>query len=246
LAIAEGLVVLIQISEKLLVLSMNILVIGNDAHLQECREKFGGVHQYKLAMHQQEAVIFFDTADVIFDFIVDEGYQTEFYQNYLKGIVFLNTSFVTLAKLTDKIRNPINRIFFGFCGMPTFLNRELLEVSLRSQQDSAQLQQICKTLNTDYVVVDDQVGLVTPRVICMIINEAFYTVQEGTATKEDIDVAMKLGTNYPFGPFEWSEKIGLENIKRLLSAVYEDTRDERYKICPLLENNSDNDLDQSC
>jgi 3-hydroxybutyryl-CoA dehydrogenase len=214
---------------------MNILVIGNDAHLQECRDKFGEEHQYSLAKNQHESVNFFDTVDVIFDFIAyEDDSQNEFYQNYLKGIIFLNTSFVTLAKLTGKIKDATTCIFFGFCGMPTFLNRELLEVSLRSQQDSAKLQQICKALNTDYVVVDDQVGLVTPRVICMIINEAFYTVQEGTATKEDIDVAMKLGTNYPFGPFEWCGKIGIRNVCKLLSAVYNDTQDKRYEITPLL------------
>jgi 3-hydroxybutyryl-CoA dehydrogenase len=69
----------------------------------------------------------------------------------------------------------------------------------------------------------------------MIINEAYYTVQEGTATRADIDLAMKLGTNYPYGPFEWCERIGLEHVYHLLEAVYDDTKDERYKIAPLLK-----------
>ena len=77
--------------------------------------------------------------------------------------------------------------------------------------------------------------MVTPRIIFMIINEAYYTVQEGTATREDIDQGMKLGTNYPFGPFEWAEKIGLDNVYETLEAIYEDTKEERYKICPLLK-----------
>ncbi|HRG10176.1 MAG TPA: 3-hydroxyacyl-CoA dehydrogenase family protein, partial [Cyclobacteriaceae bacterium] len=59
----------------------------------------------------------------------------------------------------------------------------------------------------------------TPRVICMIINEAYFTVEEGTATREDVDLAMKLGTNYPLGPFEWTEKIGLQNIVNVLDTV---------------------------
>jgi 3-hydroxybutyryl-CoA dehydrogenase len=84
-------------------------------------------------------------------------------------------------------------------------------------------------------VVADRVGFVAPRVICMIINEAFYTVQEGTASKEDIDQAMKLGTNYPYGPFEWCEKIGVIQVYELLDVVYNDTKDERYKIAPLLK-----------
>jgi 3-hydroxybutyryl-CoA dehydrogenase len=69
----------------------------------------------------------------------------------------------------------------------------------------------------------------------MVINEAYYTLQEKTATTADIDLAMKLGTNYPYGPFEWAARIGLENIYQLLQAVYADTQDERYRICPLLK-----------
>ena len=68
----------------------------------------------------------------------------------------------------------------------------------------------------------------------MIINEAYYTVEEGTATCEDIDLAMKLGTNYPYDPFEWTQKIGIRNVCQVLSAVFENTKDERYTICPLL------------
>jgi 3-hydroxybutyryl-CoA dehydrogenase len=69
----------------------------------------------------------------------------------------------------------------------------------------------------------------------MIINEAYYTVEEGTATRADVDLAMKLGTNYPYGPFEWSQKIGLGSVYDVLLAVYEATHDERYLICPLLK-----------
>jgi 3-hydroxybutyryl-CoA dehydrogenase len=119
--------------------------------------------------------------------------------------------------------------------MPTFLNRNILEVSLWKKEDEAKLTQICRDLRTDYLLVDDRVGLVTPRVVCMIINEAYYAVQEGTASRSDIDIAMRLGTNYPYGPFEWSTKIGIKHVYELLEAVYEDTKDERYKICPLLK-----------
>ena len=90
-------------------------------------------------------------------------------------------------------------------------------------------------LGTEITLVDDRVGMVTPRIIAMIINEAYYTVQEGTASKADIDTGMKLGTNYPMGPFEWVQKWGLTNIYELLEALYLDSKDERYKICPLLK-----------
>jgi 3-hydroxybutyryl-CoA dehydrogenase len=108
-------------------------------------------------------------------------------------------------------------------------------VVLLKENDAEKLKDICQQLQTKFLLIDDRVGLVTPRVICMIINEAYYTFQEGTATKEDIDLGMKLGTNYPFGPFEWCNRIGIRHVYELLEAVYEDTNDERYKICPLLK-----------
>ena len=66
----------------------------------------------------------------------------------------------------------------------------------------------------------------------MIINEAYFALEESISTKEEIDIAMKLGTNYPYGPFEWGKKIGLKNIRNLL---YELTLEERrYQPAPLL------------
>ena len=55
------------------------------------------------------------------------------------------------------------------------------------------------------------------------------------STKSSIDISMKLGTNYPFGPFEWADKIGIKNVYEILENLYNDTKDERYKICPLLK-----------
>jgi 3-hydroxybutyryl-CoA dehydrogenase len=126
-------------------------------------------------------------------------------------------------------------IKFGFCGLPTLLNRRLLEVSLYQEADRAKLAEACAALGTDYRVVADRVGLVTPRVICQIINEACFTVQEGTATMQDVDLGMKLGTNYPRGPFAWANAIGVERVYAVLEALWQDTHDERYKVCPLLK-----------
>lgn len=80
-----------------------------------------------------------------------------------------------------------------------------------------------------------RVGMVSPRIIFMIINEAYFTLQEGTANREDIDKGMKLGTAYPLGPFEWCEKVGIKNVYETLSALYADTSDERYRICSMLK-----------
>lgn len=210
---------------------MNILVIGNEWNGQECREKFGTEHTWWRVSNYQEAQNYLKTTEVIFDFIPGPTIDVKIFTHQ---IVFLNTTLITLSTLL-KNSSTAGASFFGFCGLPTFLNRERLEVSVANEGDVAGLKEICGRLNTKHALVADTVGMVTPRIVCMIINEAYYTVAEGTATRSDIDLAMKLGTNYPYGPFEWAERIGLKKVYEVLAAVHTTTRDERYLICPLLK-----------
>jgi 3-hydroxybutyryl-CoA dehydrogenase len=215
---------------------MNILVIGEQNHMEECKEKFGKTHQYQFAKGHQEAEKYFLSSNIIFDFIIDESPdQMEVYRDHPKVIAFLNTTKISLLELISSFSGPIECSLFGFNGLPTFLNRDILEIAISRQIDFQVLESICKQLQTKFLAIDDRVGMVTPRVICMIINEAYYTFQEGTASREDIDKGMKLGTNYPYGPFEWCQRIGIRHVYELLEAVYEDTKNERYKICPLLK-----------
>jgi 3-hydroxybutyryl-CoA dehydrogenase len=123
----------------------------------------------------------------------------------------------------------------GMNALPTFIDRPLLECCATHEIDQVVAQEKLKELGLETRFVKSRVGLVTPRIVCMIINEAYYTVQEGTASREDIDLGMKLGTAYPKGPFEWSQEIGIDHVYETLEALYQDTKDERYKICPLLK-----------
>ena len=127
--------------------------------------------------------------------------------------------------------------FLGINALPGFIDRNRLEWSNPYGVDcETEIEAICSALAYEHhTKVESRVGMVTPRIICMIINEAFYTVQEGTATAPDIDIAMKLGTNYPKGPFEFLETIGVKNVYQVLESVYQDTHEERYKICPALK-----------
>ena len=211
---------------------MEILVIGNEFNLQESRQKFGDHHHYHFAESHLEVENYLKSEAVILDFKIGADYnQISVYQNF-SGIVFLDVMRNTLDQMIHESR----AIFYGFCGLPTFLNREILEVSLGSKSDENKLKEVCRRLNTKFAIVKDQVGLVTPRVICQIINEAYFAIEEKIASRSDIDLAMKLGTNYPYGPFEWGEKIGIKNVYELLRAIYESSRNERYKICELLRN----------
>ena len=69
-----------------------------------------------------------------------------------------------------------------------------------------------------------------PRVISMIINEAYFSSEEKMATNEDIDTAMKFGVNYPLGPFEWAQKIGHDKVILVLDELYQVTGDPRYRV----------------
>lgn len=213
---------------------MKILVIGNPVHFQECREKLGD-HAYTHLPSHGKAETNLTAHDLVFDFLIDQA--PEFYKTYASTPItgFLNTCRISLAAIAQQVGGSTKCTMFGFNGLPTQFNREFLEVSVLKADDAVLLKKTCEQLKTAFLLVDDRVGLVTPRVICMIINEAYYTVQEGTASKEDIDLAMKLGTNYPYGPFEWCRKIGIRNVYELIQAVYDDTKDERYKISPLMK-----------
>lgn len=214
---------------------MRILIVGDGQHIEECKQKLGSSHSYSAVADHENIQKQLRDKDVVFDFMIDHEFEE--FENYIDSTipVFLNTAKISLAELSNTVDNGVKSTIFGFNGLPTFFNRPILEVSVFKKEDAAKLESIAKALGTAYLIVEDRVGLVTPRVICMIINEAYYTVQEGTATREDIDVAMKLGTNYPFGPFEWCNRIGVKNVYEILEAVYDDTKDERYKICPLLK-----------
>lgn len=232
---------------------MHILVIDGGHVEVEFREKFGPAHEYTFltspfvlagegyAYRAEELKAAIVIAEVVFDM----GWYSHLIA--LPGQrIFANA---VEESLLDKVRlinaSPANRrptasgqipfALFGFCGLPTLLNRPLLEVSLYHEADREKLAATCAALGTGYRVVADRVGLVTPRVICMIINEACYTVQEGTATMQAVDMAMQLGTRYPRGPFAWANAIGVERVYAVLEALWQDTHDERYKICPLLK-----------
>jgi len=122
----------------------------------------------------------------------------------------------------------------GINAWPGCLDGPLWEMSTAHDGAHTRLTEISKTMGFQLERVEDRVGLVTPRVMCMIINEAFLTLQEGTAGREDIDLAMKLGTNYPGGPFEWAEKWGLDEVARLLHRLQQSTGDPRYVRSHLL------------
>jgi len=83
-------------------------------------------------------------------------------------------------------------------------------------------------------VTSPGIGFTYPRTISMIINEAYFALEENLAHPQDLDEAMKLGVNYPLGPLDWSQKIGLKHIVTLLDELFNVTKNPRYAASPLL------------
>jgi len=82
--------------------------------------------------------------------------------------------------------------------------------------------------------VEDAPGLVLGRIVCQLVNEACFAVTEGVGTPEDIDDGMKLGLNYPRGPFGWLEAIGAAHVLAVLDALRIELGEERYRAAPML------------
>lgn len=120
-----------------------------------------------------------------------------------------------LKRLSDnQLPNNVARIN----GWPGFLERPVWEIACIEKESFIS---IFQKLNWEIISVKDEPGMVSARVVSMIINEAFYALKENVSTKAEIDLAMKLGTNYPLGPFEWAEKIGIEKVFDLLNILSE-------------------------
>ncbi|QRG67087.1 3-hydroxyacyl-CoA dehydrogenase family protein [Brevibacillus choshinensis] len=125
----------------------------------------------------------------------------------------------------------------GFGTLVPLAERALFEVAPALQTEAAALEATVAffhSLGKETEVVEDEVGLVFPRILSLIINEAAFTLMEKAATLEDIDIAMKKGTNYPYGPLEWADRIGLDEIYAISRGLQRDLAEERYRTAPLL------------
>jgi 3-hydroxybutyryl-CoA dehydrogenase len=160
------------------------------------------------------------TGDVFFNLLFDEINPTLYKINQL---VFVNAVSTTCSQL------PENCIRIN--AWNGFIERTIIEIATPTYRQYVDT--TMKALGWNYQLVPDEPGMIAPRIIAMIVNEAYFGLADGISTKEDIDVAMKLGTNYPFGPFEWSEKIGLHSIYKLLERLSK--QDARYTPSLLLQ-----------
>jgi 3-hydroxybutyryl-CoA dehydrogenase len=164
-------------------------------------------------------------ADVYIDLLFEPDVErTQHLKRLLPKPVIVNSVSYTTKK--------IGADFIRINAWPGLLQRPVTEVALAPAIDEAIVKDIFDQLQWNYVVAPDIAGMITARVLATIINEAYYTLGDRVSTREEIDIAMKLGTSYPYGPFEWSAKIGLKRIYELLTQLSD--VDKRYTPAPLL------------
>ena len=216
--------------------NMKILLIGEENRAAELRAKLSGNTDFEIDYTDGDEDEDYSDYDVLFDLNFDDDPSSlALYAGLKETPVFVSAVKTSLAEAVYATEAKIRCRLFGINALPGFLSNPIWEISLLRKFETPELEKLAKILGIEYLPVEDRVGMVKPRIIFMVINEACYTLQEGTANIEDIDMAMKLGTNYPYGPFEWCDKIGVTQVFETLASIYEDTKDERYKICPLLK-----------
>lgn len=139
-------------------------------------------------------------------------------------IIFINSVCHTLKDL----HAPANIIRMN--GWNGFVEKEYWELS--GVLDD-RVHEVLQYIGKKAILTQDIAGFISPGIISLIINEAYFALEEKVSSKKEIDIAMKLGTNYPYGPFEWAEKIGLKNVCELLETLSK--TDERFTVSALLK-----------
>ena len=187
---------------------MRIAVVATEAQQQEWMTQAISDTLSIVWLRESAAV---EGAEAYINLRAEEEWLQETLPDYLPPLVIVNA---VVSAGTDWPRH-----FIRINGWPGFLKGALLEAAgadALQQQVATQLFQSC---GRQVEWVNDQPGFVGARVVSAIINEAYLTLQEKVSTKADIDTAMKLGTNYPMGPFAWASAIGIKNVYRLLNKL---------------------------
>lgn len=152
-----------------------------------------------------------------------------------EAILASNTSSISITKIAAATKNPSRVIGMHFFNpVPVMALIELIRGLQTSDETYQKAEAIAKALGKTPVAVKNSPGFVVNRLLCPMINEAIFALQEGLASAEGIDEAMKLGCNHPIGPLALADLIGLDVELAVMQVLYEGFKDPKFRPAPLL------------
>ncbi|ONK74926.1 uncharacterized protein A4U43_C03F11530 [Asparagus officinalis] len=150
-------------------------------------------------------------------------------------ILASNTSSISITRIASATRRPSQVIGMHFMNPPPIMKLvEIVRGADTSDEVFATIKALAEKFGKTVVFSHDYPGFIVNRILMPMINEAFHTLYTGVATKEDIDTAMKLGTNQPMGPLALADLIGLDVCLNIMKVLHQGLGDSKYNPCPLL------------
>ncbi len=151
------------------------------------------------------------------------------------AILASNTSSISITKIAISTKRPDKVLGMHFMNpVPVMELVEMIKGLTTSDETYETAIELAKSLDKKPVLSKDYAGFIVNRILIPMINEAIYVLYEGIASVEDIDKAMKLGTNQPMGPLTLADFIGLDTVLAVQNVLYENFKDSKYRPAPLL------------
>lgn len=152
-----------------------------------------------------------------------------------RSILASNTSSISLTKIgaaTHRADKVIGMHFFN--PVPLMKLLEVVRGLATSDETTETTFAVGRKLGKEPVEAMDSPGFISNRILCPMINEAIYALQEGIGSEEAIDTVMRLGMNHPMGPLALADLIGLDVVLFVMQVLHRDLGEDKYRPCPLL------------